>query len=209
MAMKEKLKKGDCFAYKIENDEEYKDRYLIFVVDDLNNIYESNDYTFIYSKITKDSKLPTSKNEIEELDYIISRVTSMEERFYPLDGNRSSKDLIKERSKVKVYPDELGYLYTYVTKIFCKKFLLANYIYIGNYDFQHPKKEFIPFSVSNIPLVITKNIEKLLLYYYKSYNLKESELWSINYRKKIKKYNDELLNIIIDLEKNNCDLENH
>ena len=70
-----KYKNGDVFAYKIVGDENKKNglegKYLIFrKVDDYkdNNIYES---MIVYVQITKNSVLPKTENELNELDYII------------------------------------------------------------------------------------------------------------------------------------------
>ena len=197
-----KCKKGDCFAYKIENDEEYKGRYLILIATELNtsnNGTGSPNEKYFRCKITKNNTLPTTKEEIDSLDYILVSTTEMEMRFFPLDGNRLSKELIEERGKVKVYPDENGYLYTYTFGINLRISQLNSLIYLGQFNIDLPKHEFIPFDLINLDLFSLKHIENILND-YRGNNLKQYEYWSHN-REQMKKYNKSLLKDIIDLEK--------
>ena len=177
-----KIVEGDCFAYKIENDEEYKGRYLILIATELNTSNNGtgspNEKYFRY-KLTKDTNIPTTKEEIEELDYVLNQVMSMGMRFFPFHGDKPIEDEIKEKEKVKVYPDENGYLYIYTfgMKISAKN-KKEKLIYLGNYDIKKPEHEFIPFSLINMRGYAFKYFEEDSLYSYRSYNLKQCDIWN-------------------------------
>ena len=77
--VQEKMKKrkdwitGDTFALLIKNTK-YKEengKYLIFIYDDYAKDELSCSYPVFRAKITKDKKLPQTKEELENLEYII------------------------------------------------------------------------------------------------------------------------------------------
>jgi len=183
-----KWKIGDTFAYKIKNNEEYKDRYLILIR------YENSSWDDIDTsspsfrvKITKDRNLPTTKEEIDKLEYIKIYLCPYCDRFLPYSGEISNEELIKERSKVKFYPDKHGRLTEYIISLHCyRKNLqeLENFIYLGNFDINSPKKEYIPFCNLNCRIIILEDIEERILEFYEDYNLKKGVYYDKEYLQK-------------------------
>ena len=83
--VQEKMKKrkdwitGDTFALLIKNTK-YKEengKYLIFIYDDYAKDELSCSYPVFRVKITKDKKLPQTKEELENLEYIIIDVSTV------------------------------------------------------------------------------------------------------------------------------------
>lgn len=83
--VQEKMKKrkdwitGDTFALLIKNTK-YKEengKYLIFIYDDYAKDELSRSYPVFRVKITKDKKLPQTKEELENLEYIIIDVSTV------------------------------------------------------------------------------------------------------------------------------------
>lgn len=64
---------GDTYAYKIEQSKNSKldDRYLIFRKIENYQNNTAHEIPIVYVQITNDTKIPTTKEEIEELEYII------------------------------------------------------------------------------------------------------------------------------------------
>lgn len=182
-----KWKVGDTFAYKIKNDERYKGRYIILIRYE-NPEWEpvNNNYSF-RAKLTIDGALPETKEELEKLEYIEPRVTHYSNRFLPFSGLIPDEELIKERSKVKFYPDEYGLLDVYTFDIyFSRKYLniLNEFIYLGNYNLKNPEKEYIPFDRNNAGYYLIERIENILED-YERYNLKKSPLYVDENKKSI------------------------
>ena len=174
-----KIVNGDCLAYKIENDEEFKGKYLILIASELNDPNDRSYNRYFRCKITENDILVTTKEEIEKLKYVIIYVMPMGMRFYPLPGNRPVEDVIKERMKVKVYPDENGYLYEYnLSMTLARKKEIQQFIYLGNFDISKPKEDFIPFSLHNLDGTCMKYFEEYALDNYRSYNLKQCGIWT-------------------------------
>ena len=202
MEIKKNLKivEGDCFAYKIEENIKFKGRYLILIATELNDINSKGYNVFFRCKITEDCIIPKTEIEIDKLEYIIFDVIPMEMRFFPLDGNRSDEEVIAERSKVKVYPDENGYLYTYTFDMtISKRSQLNKFIYLGNFSIIKPTNDFIPFKLVNLPCNAVHYFEYKTILKYESYNLKQSKMWKDvkNTREKAKL----LLNTVISVSK--------
>ena len=174
-----KIVKGDCLAYKIENDEKFKGKYLILIASELNDPNDRSYNRYFRCKITENDILVTTKEEIEKLKYVIIYVMPMGMRFYPLPGNRPVEDVIKERMKVKVYPDENGYLYEYnLSMTLARKKEIQQFIYLGNFDISKPKEDFIPFSLHNLPGTCMKYFEEFVLRKYRLNNLKQGSFWT-------------------------------
>ena len=70
---------GDTFALLIKNTEYKKEngKYLIFIYDDYAKDELSRSYPVFRVKITKDKKLPQTKEELENLEYIIIDVSTV------------------------------------------------------------------------------------------------------------------------------------
>lgn len=182
-----KWKVGDTFAYKIKNDERYKGRYIILIrYENLEWEPVNNNYSF-RAKLTIDDTLLKTNEELEKLEYIKPRVTLYSDRFLPFSGLISDEKLIKERSKVKFYPDEWGMLDVYTFDIyFSRKYLniLNEFIYLGNYNLKGPEKEYIPFSRYNAGFYSIERIENILED-YERYNLKKSWIYEDENKKSI------------------------
>ncbi len=171
---------GDVFAYKIEEDEEFKGRYLL-LIRYVNPSYEEQHFTHggkdtllnFRIKITEKSEIPKTKEKIEILPYIqVSRV-HYEARHFPLSGEMTYAELVESHKGVEFYPDEKGYLQVYIYKmLYDKKTTFNQFQYIGNFDLTPPDKEFIPFGYTSGPISsFPENIEERILEKYRLYNL--------------------------------------
>lgn len=195
------IKKGDCFAYKIVNNERFKGRYIIACETDL-KYPEYPIYHFMRMKITKGDKLPETEEEINNLEDMITDITFMEGRFFPFNSESSIDEQIKERSKVKVYPDEFDYLYSYTMRVRLNRKLYKDFIYLGKFEINSdhiPYPEFIPFYLFNLIGGSDRNFESILLDRYTGYNLKECELW--NYTKEEREARKKESQFVIDVGK--------
>ena len=170
-----KWKNGDTFAVKIKEGE-YQGRYLILIRYE-NLEWEDTKPVSFRVKITSNNKLPKTQHEIEELEYIQTYLEPYRERFYTFCVIISNEDIIKERSKVKFYPDKNGFMKVYLFEIlFRRKELeeLNNFIYLGNYEFSTPREEYIPFSpYCGVNYDFLTRLETKLITCYKNYNLKQ------------------------------------
>lgn len=174
--------KGDTFALKIKDNRDYKDKYLLFIKYD-NPSWDIDKNVFSFrAKITNDNYLPSNKEQIDNLEYIQTSHTFYCKRFFPFSGLISNEELIKERSKVKFYPDENGYLDIYIFNIcFQRKnlFYLDDFIYLGNFDLLEPNHEYVPFHKYNrTEFNFLSTLEERLLKCYEDYNLKKSPIYS-------------------------------
>ena len=173
---------GDTFILEINSSEypQYNGEYLIFnKVDDYSWGTKSNLSVFRI-KITNDKKIPKSKEELEKLDYIIVRSWVWEERFYPLMGYPERERQIEERSKIKYYPDEFGYLnsYLYVIYVLFPKKVPEGFQYIGNYKLTPPKDEYVPFHKGNYDFSGFNILSDELVSSYHKYNKRNSKIYS-------------------------------
>ncbi len=173
---------GDTFILEINSSEypQYNGEYLIFnKVDDYSWGTKSNLSVFRI-KITNDKKIPKSKEELEKLDYIIVRSWVWEERFYPLMGYPERERQIEERSKIKYYPDEFGYLnsYLYVIYVLFPKKVPEGFQYIGNYKLTPPKDEYVPFHKGNYDFSGFNILTDELVSSYHKYNKRNSKIYS-------------------------------
>ncbi len=195
---------GDTFAMKIENvDKEYDGRYIILIKCYYKK-YEKNkkgNYPMFRAKITKDKVLPTTKEEIDKLEFIKTRLLDQNMRFLPFDGSISDEEHIKRVSKIKIYPDEYGYLYLNIFRIFFRK-IRPSLIYLGNFNIKPPEKEYLPYSFDgrdhNIEMFeLTEEFPKELIKAYKDYNLKQSEA----YKKEEIESNKRMANSFLEVNK--------
>ena len=173
---------GDTFILEINSSEypQYNGEYLIFnKVDDYSWGTKSNLSVFRI-KITNDKKIPKTKEELEKLDYIIVRSWVWEERFYPLMGYPERERQIEERSKIKYYPDEFGYLnsYLYVIYVLFPRQVPEGFQYIGNYNLTPPKDEYVPFHKGNYDFSAFNILTDKLVSSYHKYNKRNSKIYS-------------------------------
>lgn len=201
MIDKSKLKNwipGDTFAVKIENtDSEIDGRYLILTM--FNHPYRENSKNgrYFHVKITKKKEKPTSKEEINKLESVITLVTLWNMRFYPFKGLESLEEW-KKRTKNRVFvPDEFNYLNTYSIEIWLKRGIpLSNFEFLGNYDIETPKNEFMTESIQlyfNDPATPFNYFVKRLIKDYRNYNLRESSIYTKAGLEETKKSNKEAL----------------
>ncbi len=185
---------GDVFAYKIEQDEEYKGRYLLYIrciVDEYEKEYQDEsddreDTLLTYRvKLTNDCKVPSSQKELDELPYIKLRYFTYERRHFPLSGKKTYEQLLEERKDIKFYPDEYGYLYCYITDIYKPK-NIKKFEYLGNYNLKTPIKEYLPFTYMHVEMSSFKYIEENMLKYYRDFNLKQAYCYTKEGNKEIR-----------------------
>ena len=193
--------KGDTFAYEIVNDEEFKGRYLIFWETGIHDERIKNK-PLMRLKITKDHNLPKNEEEFQKLEDVITTITFMEARFFPLNFKNMEED-IKEKSKVEVEADEFNYLYTYTISIISFRNIYKKFIYLENYNinWDMKPKEFWPWHPVNIGSAFAYKkdpfrFEEDCLRKYKTYNLRRSSLWKYTpaQRKAREKETEDIIN---------------
>lgn len=176
-------KKWDTFYYKIESENKViNNRYLLFVKIDEVQWYEKYSYPVFRVLITKNDKLPTSFEEVNNLEHVQTSQIYWYKRWDSTDlHNVDYYQTIKERCRMKYYPDELNFLKIYPASIVIdgRKNLPDNWHYLGNYPITNfPKDEYIPFSESKIKdncyywRTDGRNDIKRMVQNYLNYNLK-------------------------------------
>lgn len=127
---------GDTFAWKIESEKypEYNGRYLILIKLDIPewDVYKST--VFFRVKITKDKSLPKEYNEINQLEYVKIGYRTKYTEHDAIGGIEN------------VQEDEFEYIYIYIIQISyrARKYPVpSNLYYLGNYNFETPKNEYI------------------------------------------------------------------
>lgn len=185
-----KFKENDIYALKVENiDEQYNGRYIIIIkqsIPEWGDFINKKQFRF---KITKDKKLP-KLDEINSLEYIITHIQHELAKYFPGEG-MPFEELKAKRDKYKVYPDEYGYLYTYISQIFfTNKNIPENLIYIGNQKIDLPKKEYIPFTAYGYSFQEKswENIIQKLIDCYENINLKKAKAFSKEASQRIKEH---------------------
>ena len=133
---------GDVYAYRIEGKETREDegRYLLFrMIDETEWIRGKVPITYI--QITEKNKLPTEKNELEKLEYIIMR---------NFENVRYAYRTVIESTSKRTIPEKL--------------------IYIGNYqNIQPPQKEYIQELPVEMELCLWKRVNEDFLERLKFY----------------------------------------
>ena len=131
---------NDVFAWKIncENPkyEKYNGKYMLFIY--TKKTY--NDSKIFRIKITEDNKLPTTYDEINNLEYKLIDISGwVSLRVHKL----RTEQLIEEYNNPTFFPDEYGDFYNYFFQIIdlTQKKVKENWIYIGNYNIDKPKNE--------------------------------------------------------------------
>lgn len=136
---------GDCFITPIKSKDypQYNDRYLIIICCDYYEYTEKRKpCPLAYLKIS--NKEVNSEKDIDEAEYIISEAIHMGIRFFPIHGMDTKAD-IEKKKKVKVYPDEYGFVKEYRVMVFPNKNnkeFIKNCKYMKYENFQRPKEEF-------------------------------------------------------------------
>lgn len=183
-----KFKENDIYALEIKNiSEEYNGRYIIIIKNSILGWSKFIDKRIFRFKITKKKELPKLE-EIDDLEYIITHFQHELEKYFPGEGI-PFEELRKKRDKVKVYPDEYGYLYTCISEVyFYNKNIPEDLVYIGNKKLKLPEHEYIPFSEYgyNYQARTWENIVENLVQRYEDFNLRKSKWLSIEGAEKVK-----------------------
>ena len=183
MSKRKTWKKWDTFYYKIESENKLiNNRYLLFVKVDDTQWYEKYSCPIFRVLITKNDKLPTSFEEVNNLEHVQTSQVYWYERWNSTDlHNMDYYHVIKERCNMKYYPDELNFLKIYPASIVIdsRKNLPDNWHYLGNYPITNfPKDEYVPFYESKIEdncyywKPDGRNDIKRMVQNYLNYNLK-------------------------------------
>ena len=174
---------GDIFALKIKSEKypEYNNRYIILIHCPIKKEgwqTKSRTINTFRAKITENSVLPSTKEEIEKLEYIKTSTYR-----YILERNRFPDDT------EYLTPDEY-HIYTYLLRIKALKYKIPkNLLYQGNFDVIEPKNEYIPSSQHNGILFSFwkgkySNVIDYLLDCYEWYNLKKAIFFDKKLQKK-------------------------
>lgn len=181
---------NDTFYLKITNNEMYNGKYLIFNKVGERKSAGKTPFPVFRAKITNDERLPKTKEELEKLEYVITRLTLWEERFIPY-SSRSKEQLEQEKeekSKTAFYPDEFGNLNNYLFSLMLvrKSKVPSDLKYLGNFELTPPKDEYIPFTEFNINLFLPEKLQKGIIKGYELYNKRKSLLYDMGYSNKIR-----------------------
>ncbi len=179
-----KLENGDTFVTRIEDKKsKYCGQYLIFICfkDEFwlnywpKNWYDESHSTLFRIKITTNKTIPITKEEIDRLEYVISKVKCIERAYFPFMSRMTYEELVESRSFQELHPDEYGYLNEYLNDIYySREDIVPNFEYLGNFDVEKPKNEFISFGcdthISSFPRIIADTLK-----HYDDYNKREDK----------------------------------
>lgn len=160
---------GDTFAWEIKCKEypKYNGRYFIFHYTIVPWWTPSEYQKTFRVRITKDDKLPTTKEEINKLEYVKTKMYDIRKEAY------KNPEYIKG-----LIPDNNGYVTQYVMEISHEKDkpVHRQFKYIGNFsDIELPINEYIaPNAFCGIRGAVFKFLTRTLLTCYSSFNLKQS-----------------------------------
>lgn len=179
---------GDVFAYQLESELAKErglyGRYFLIQKVDEGTWYPGHIVPIIYVKLTKDANIPSTVEEYDEAEYVQTRFTKYEERFWPIDMSRPKED-IEEKTKLNYEVDEYGFLPQYRLTLLntSKRVIPKELIYVGNFpDAIRPKKEFIPHAKVNIGVIWWKHFdmtfETEMIKKYCGHNLRELSVYA-------------------------------
>ncbi len=171
-------KDGDIFAIKIDNGGKYDGRYILLEVH--TKVVWGNDKTkYFRAKLTKDSKLPSTLNDINNAQYIKEDFSTIDMLICRIGFE--TFDEAMERVKQQNYDfDEYDYVYTYYFKMCKINEIINQLIYIGNFDcIKRLKYERIPQDpFDGLSLKRGKDLVNYLLERYELFNLKLSYVFT-------------------------------
>ncbi len=175
---KVELKNGDTYYFPIEYNE-YK-YLLITKVDETEYIKKLKRTNPSNKKLFYVSLYKELPNEGDTLsNFIISSPSSYYSIALPLDGNdhRTFEEIEKDFI-IGAKPDEFMDMYVYLFEILFEKDIRKmqrKFQYLGNFEYKHPKNEYIPKKFSNgvSPIWIDDNLSKTMINKYENYNLKK------------------------------------
>lgn len=187
---------GDVFALRINSEEhkEYNGKYIILIHTIINkdNWKMTRTTNSFRAKITKDSILPKTKEELEKLEYIKASRNG-----YLLEKTRFPKET------KNLYPDKYHLIYKYLFVIKSFKYKVPeDLIYIGNFNLEPPQNEYIPYSQHHGVLYsfwnekYSKIVEKLLNS-YEWLNLKKAKTFTEQGQKEFLEYEQKEIEFFI------------
>ncbi len=166
---------GDIYYFKVNDPqlEEFNNRYLIFIVADewRTNMYKKN-LPIFRVKLSEKEKLPQTKEEIENLEYIMIDFIPYARRFWGTTGHEALKDPLKyeKEHNLVFHKNKCGYLTEYQVVVDTKytKSIPKWMTYLNHFDITPPNDEFIPFTQWNIRYIHSEDLIKKLYecYYY-------------------------------------------
>lgn len=175
---------GDTFAYKLTSayaaEKDLINRYIIFHKVSEVSGYPSEIYPVVFVKITKDDKLPASKDELDSLDFV--QISVLSEWVKGRDDESDSVKLQKEvaqQSKIMCERDDFGYIpnYRIAISFTSKRNIPKEMVYLGNFDLLPPK---INYSCGKVQQILWKFAEKIIIDRYIAFNLRNSPLYNTN-----------------------------
>ena len=180
--LKKNWVEGDTFAIKIDRPKsKYNGRYLILI----KHVYGfelTRNYVMFRVKLTKGKKIPTTKEEIEKLEYIKTYVEPKEARFLPVKSGKTLQQAFEEDKKNTYQFDEYGFLNCYNANFYIKPgFSCDEFKYIGNFDITPPEDEWIDensFWIYFLDKTDEKNYVNKLLKNYEDNNLRKSQKYT-------------------------------
>lgn len=165
---------GDVYIYKLSeeaNKLSFNNENLLLILDEI-KVENDIERLIFRVKITKEKSVEQNEKFINSLEYIQTSYTEWNDRFLPLQMNKSMEQIMEDRRKLNCQVDENGVLKIYLIEIEIKK-KIKKLEYIGNYlNIEKPKYEFIPIDKINIPYTNLKYMEKDIINAYISNNLK-------------------------------------
>ncbi len=177
---------GDVFAYPLKSEEAkeagFEGQYLILIKTGETKWYPEHIIPVVKIKITKNRKIPTAVEEINELEYIQSNVYLA--------------DFSVRKSAQKLPKDEYGFTPEYEFSIITtsNRVIPKSLQFIGNFNNQikKPKIEYMVNMKDFAENVLDwKEIETKVINNYKFYNLRKGSIYAPNFWEERKKYLEE------------------
>lgn len=173
---------GDTFAYKLASEYSLEkglfNRYLIFHKIAEVNGYPAEIFPVVFVKLTRDDKIPSSKEEIDALEFVqISTVSEWHrgrtDVFNPVEIQRE----IAKNSPIVSERDDLGYIpnYRIALSFTSKRNIPKEMVYLGNFDLMPPR---INYKYEKVQQILWKFAEKIIIDRYVAFNLRESPLYN-------------------------------
>ncbi len=172
-----KWKDGDVFALPIKNSEhkELNGRYLLLIKDTIPGWNLKRTEVVLRAKITDTKTLPKNEEEIERLEYIITTNEIIEGVLNLTEKVEITKEGAAEYQGKKYYFDQYGYVNSYVIRVWVRKKLPEELIYLGNYNLSKPEKEYIPATESSgVIFTMVEHIIQILTDDYEDLNKKST-----------------------------------
>lgn len=180
---------GDVFAYQLEcnlaRELGLYGRYFLIQKIDEDIWYPGHIVPIVRVKLTIDSSIPHSKEDINKSNYV--QVSSKQFDPFIEEFRINSKNLTKtdfwkkvDEKKISYSYDEFGFLPIYQLKLITTslKSIPKKLIMIGNFsEIASPQNEFIPKNKIELPSVKWNEFENTVIDYYQGYNLRKFDIY--------------------------------